>query len=667
MARTGQKQYQAAKDAHDARKRHVLIPAPEDYQRRLDLEADPGAWLRHYAGSAFPLPWAEFHLLSIARLQSAIEHGGSYALAFPRGSGKTTLSRWMMVWAILSGHKRYGLLVCATGKKAEQMIDTIKFELRHNAELAADYPEICAPIQALEGISMRVRAQTYGAANTKRREPTHCDISAGVLALPTTDRWDGTQWVENPAKGAVIEACGITGDVRGRNRTMFDGSIVRPDISICDDPQTRESAKSPQQTTFRLGVITEDIAGSDGPSSAQMSIIVPCTIIRPNDLADQLLNNENYPDFRGEKCGILNKLPDDLEPWDEWNKVRVQGLRDDDASKASNEYYEANRETLDGDLHATWPARTQGCVSAIQYAMQQYYKLKRGGFLAEYMNEPEFVGSSMYAIDVHTVAGRTNGLKRGEFDDDDLYLCAGVDVNFYALSWAVVGVTKNCAVSVADYGFYPGGTRNLWDSDSNVSEDRAIHNGILQLVDMLCKRYPKLTMVGVDGNYKTDTVYSAVKVANRKRSTNVLAVRGVASQTYGDPRSKKLVMRRGVQCHHSRGTRGPHVVFNSHYWHRAQQSGFLLTPGQPGSVSLFGSDGDVHGELARHICADKLVSIDATTGKELYLWDKAPREKNDLSDAVVMGMACASALGARTNEDRPKDDEDDEPRGIIAL
>ncbi|MDD4003860.1 MAG: hypothetical protein PHW69_01485, partial [Elusimicrobiaceae bacterium] len=77
-----------------------------------------------------------------------------------------------------------------------------------------------------------------------------------------------------------------------------DGRSVRPSLVIIDDPQTNESAGSLEQTRKRVRVLAGDILGLAGPGE-KISGIMPCTIIRPGDMADTILNKQTHPDWNG--------------------------------------------------------------------------------------------------------------------------------------------------------------------------------------------------------------------------------------------------------------------------------------------------------------------------------------------------------------------------------
>jgi hypothetical protein len=174
------------------------------------------------------------------------------------------------------------------------MLESIKTELEVNECLSADFPEACFPVHALDGIHNRCNGQLY------RGERTRITWTANELVLPTIEG--------SPASDVTVRVAGITGRIRGMKYKRPDGRSVRPSLVIIDDPQTSESAGSLEQTRKRVRVLAGDILGLAGPGQ-KISGIMPCTIIRPGDMADTILNKQKHPDWNGERTKMLYQLP----------------------------------------------------------------------------------------------------------------------------------------------------------------------------------------------------------------------------------------------------------------------------------------------------------------------------------------------------------------------
>ena len=128
------------------------------------------------------------------------------------------------------------------------------------------------------------------------------------------------------------------GHIRGALHGRPDGTSVRPSLVICDDPQTDQSARSPLQTAERLAIINGAIAGLAGPGQ-RTAIIVPCTVIRAGDMADQLLDRQKNPSWHGERTKLVYSFPTNARLWGEYARIRDESFRSDgDGSEAAKFY-----------------------------------------------------------------------------------------------------------------------------------------------------------------------------------------------------------------------------------------------------------------------------------------------------------------------------------------
>ena len=69
-------------------------------------------WSLRYFPATFNLAWSDDHLKVIARIERGVLQGGLFALAMPRGGGKTSLCIVAALWAVLVGHREF---VCVIG------------------------------------------------------------------------------------------------------------------------------------------------------------------------------------------------------------------------------------------------------------------------------------------------------------------------------------------------------------------------------------------------------------------------------------------------------------------------------------------------------------------------------------------------------------------------
>ena len=213
-----------------------IAPIPEvvNPERKTACERNFQLFCETYFPDTYALAWSADHIKAIERIETAVLRGGLFALAMPRGSGKSTLTETAALWAMLYGHREFVTLIGATESAALEMLDSIKTELEVNERLAEDFPEVCYPIAQLDGIANRCAGQICNG------ERTRITWTSNEIVLPTI--------AESKASGIIVRVAGITGRIRGMKYKRSDGRSVRPSLVIIDDPQTSESAGSLVQT-----------------------------------------------------------------------------------------------------------------------------------------------------------------------------------------------------------------------------------------------------------------------------------------------------------------------------------------------------------------------------------------------------------------------------------
>ena len=125
------------------------------------------------------MPWSGDHLKVIAKIETAVLRGGLFAMAMPRGSGKTTLAETACIWAMLTGAQEFVCLIGSDAGHARSMLESIKVEFETNERLLDDFPEAVFPIHALERIHNRAKGQLCGG------KPTRIVWTADEIVLPT--------------------------------------------------------------------------------------------------------------------------------------------------------------------------------------------------------------------------------------------------------------------------------------------------------------------------------------------------------------------------------------------------------------------------------------------------------------------------------------------------
>ena len=155
------------------------IPPIKNLDRRAATEDDFLLFCTEYFPKKFTLEFSADHLKVIDRMEKAIVRGGRFALAMPRGSGKTTLCEVATLWSMLTGRHPFVFLIGATADHAITMLKNLKMELSGNELLLEDFPAAVFPIHALEGESKRASGQLH------HGQPTYIGWAAYQIVLPT--------------------------------------------------------------------------------------------------------------------------------------------------------------------------------------------------------------------------------------------------------------------------------------------------------------------------------------------------------------------------------------------------------------------------------------------------------------------------------------------------
>ena len=126
------------------------MPAVENPERRQRACRDFRFFCETYFADVFYLPWSDDHLRVIAKIEQSVLHGGLFAFAMPRGSGKSALTRSAAIWAILIGARKYVCLIGSATRQSLNLFQSVQAAMLGNDLLLADFPEIIYPIQCLE-------------------------------------------------------------------------------------------------------------------------------------------------------------------------------------------------------------------------------------------------------------------------------------------------------------------------------------------------------------------------------------------------------------------------------------------------------------------------------------------------------------------------------------
>jgi len=641
------------------------VHPPVDAARRAHAERDFRFFCEQYFPQTFYLPWSQDHLRVIAKIEQAVLHGGLFAMAMPRGSGKTTLCETACLWALLYGHREFVALIGSDEEHAANMLESIKVEIETNDALEEDFSEAVGPVRALEGIHQRAAGQLY------RGKQTHISWTAREIVLPTLPplEWYG----DAPPKsgGGIICVAGITGRIRGMKHKRADGTSVRPSLVLIDDPQTDESARSPSQCTARERILSGAILGLAGPGR-KIAGLMTLTVVQKDDLADRILDRDKHPQWQGERTKMVYAWPKNQKLWDEYADIWRRAMREDRGTHEATEFYRVHRAEMDEGAIVAWPeCYNHDELSAIQHAMN--LRLSRGehAFHAEYQNEP--LTDDKPAVDTlsaDVIVRKLNGYARGLVPLAATHLTMFIDVQAKALYWLVAAWEDDFSGYIVDYGTEPEQhsdyfmlrdiRRTLMSVAPRAGQEGAVYAGLERLAERTLAREwgrdsgaaMRIERCLIDASWgqTTDVIYefcrqsphAAIVMPSHGRYV------GAASIPFGEYRRKRGdrigLNWRIPAAFGSRAVR--HVLYDTNYWKSFVHARLATPLGDKGCLSIFGRKPEQHRLLADHLTSEYRVQTQGR-GRTVDEWRlRSDGVDNHWLDCLVGCAVAASMLGA---------------------
>lgn len=636
-------------------------PTPEELAEREACRCDFRRFCETYFPAAFALSWSPDHLKAIGRIESAMLHGGLFALAMPRGSGKSTLIATAALWALVYGHRRFVAIVAATEGMAEGMLDRLRTELAYNEHLRRPFRAVCFPIRALQGNTRRIPGQLF------RGESTRLVWTAKRLVLPAVpdDVCDGVN-----VSGSIVTANGLTGALRGQSHTLPSGETLRPELVLLDDPSTRESAGSESQNREREAIIAGDVLGMAGPGR-KIAALAALTVIRPDDLADRLLNRERNPAWSGDRFRAVYAWPTAEALWTEYHRIRNEGLRDGKGTEAATAFYAANRAAMDEGAHVAWEQRHHPDeLSAVQHVHNLRSDLGAEAFASEFQNEPLRPDlGDVHTLTPEAIAARVNGTPRGVVPHWAQTLTAGVDVHDGLLFYVVAAWSLDFTGAIIDAGAFPRQRRRdftlrkasptLRDVSPGAGPEGAIRAGLDAVATLLLDREWKRDDDGepmrverclIDCGYMPNVVADFIRAS--PHAAILLASRGVGIGASGRP-MHEYRRNRGDRLGAAwyipapqRGGIGRHVRIDVNTWKSFLHARLAMSIGDRGALTLWGRDARDHELIASHLCAE-FPTRTFGNGRTVDEWRLRPgAPDNHLLDCTTMAAVAASLCGA---------------------
>lgn len=622
----------------------IFIPECVNPQRRERALEDPERFLKTYFADRYNRPFGKLHNALIGTIYEIAKHGGTQAIAAPRGRGKSELTKGMIVYCILAGLIRFPVIVAQT--TSPHAVDIYK-DFRKKVQvvdlLYEDFPEVCEPVRALEGAPQRASRQHVDG------ELTNIVWTADELRLGNIP--------EKHRHGIDYGGCrlvyrGLDSAIRGINK---DGD--RPDFVVIDDPETKESAKSAAQIIDRRQAIEQDIAGLAGEDH-ELSMVMLTTIQNRTCLSFEYTDPEQKASWMGQRFGWIEKWPDHEDLWEQYMELRKEDQRGGDRyGRNATQFYLDNRERMDAGvelLSDNYKSQTlkDGWVtvhSGIQEAYNFICDKNRDAFFTEFQNDPpEKQGPQGSGLDADLVGSRISGLDRFQLPANTVTLTAGIDLGKYRCHWVVCAWWKGAGGCVVDYGVAEvTGTDTTQDNEAS---EPHIYRALLAWRDELMqKNYVdaagqerKVDAVFVDSGTFTNAAYEF----QRQVQGPFRVCKGLGK--YRARTKSTDTIKAGDNMHASWLSEDKVWLFDlsTDYWKNWVHERFL-TPTfddsnflRQGSLSLYLPQGSKkHTSYAQHIVAEEWVSefVEGKGSKNYWL---VKNDNNHWLDATYYA-ACA--------------------------
>ena len=632
----------------EMRAKDALVPYRDcaDPERRARLEADPPAWLRYYLSETFFLPFGAPHYEIIKACQRSMASGTGMTVAAPRGFGKTRLEWGMALFGVLTGLCRFAVVIGWKRDAGAELLQQWETELSENERLQADYPCICDPFHESTA-SKRLQGLLRDVATEAR-----CggDIRKGRSMIILPDVREPTTGRVMPQ--AALVSASINGSIKGLNVGLLDGSNIRPDIALLDDPQDQDTAESAILTGKVVKRIDYSIRSLAGPKR-RLTVMAAVTCVAIGDVSDILLARPGTEAIKvGQVVSWPDKWTDAKSPtraaWDEWNRVRLEGLDAHDGGAAAIAYYTEHAKALTVGMAVSWKDRYAAGDSerladpdAYYAAMWDYYELGEAAFMAERQNAPIKEGVTVFTLTPDLIVSRADPQRPPHTIPESWQMgaattVAATDINHYGLHAGHVAYDRDQSGAVLWYA-----------NDDRITVPQNAPEQVRKqiIMKMLTNHAPIIAALRpvpalwiIDGGYEHEIVQRFVmgSPAARIPGCQTVIARGYPGQYYKPYKSRiagRTVIDGGaIVAHWTKWPMGFGIAFNSHYWHEISQRAWLGDIGSPGACSLPSGS---HRDFAEQNCRDHLV--EKLPGRDGMIWNyhKAPG-RNDYGDVMAM-------------------------------
>jgi phage terminase large subunit GpA-like protein len=398
---------------------------------------------------------------------------------------------------------------------------------------------------------------------------------------------------------------------------------------------------------------------------------MPCTVIRPDDMADQILNQAKFPAWQGERTKAIYSWPTNEKLWNDYGELWRAGFIDGgDKGVAAVAFYKANRKEMDKGAEVAWEARKyEDDISAIQHLMNHRFTIGDEAFMAEFQNEPlKGDETDVPMLSVDDIAKKLNALKRYAVPAKTDYVTAQIDVHDDLLYYVVAAWTGEFTGAVIDYGTYPdqrlarfskaSAKRTMQKAAPGAGRLGAIRKGLdILSAEILEREYlredgavMRVERCLVDAGHEPDVVYDFCRSSPHAAILMPSLGAGIGAKNkpmleYARKRGDKMGSNWYIPAP-IRGRSGRYVRLDTNHWKRFVHDRLAVAIGDDGCLTLWGNRPAEHIMFAEHLTAESPTMVTAN-GRTVGEWSMRPgRSDNHLFDGMVGCAVAASMSGA---------------------
>jgi len=312
-------------------------------QRRERAIKDYEYFARTYFPHYVKFDNAALHDYLYQRFPEIVDNGiGDHeAIAAPRGNAKSTIVTQIgVIWCLVTGRKRYPVIVMDALDQALPMLEAIKAELEFNPRLRMDFPEATG-----QGRVWQV----------------------------------GTIVTANDAKVQVFGS--------GKRMRGLRHGPHRPDLVIGDDLENDENVRSPEQRDKLESWLKKTVL-SLGPADDSMDVVIIGTILHYDSVLNRLINN---PLWKSRKFRAIIEWPHNMSLWDKWEEILLN-----DGEEPAKAFYDERHTAMNEGAIVSWPS-----AQPLYKLMIKRARDGRAAFDSEQQNDPVSGDDAPFANSIH--------------------------------------------------------------------------------------------------------------------------------------------------------------------------------------------------------------------------------------------------------------------------